>query len=451
MAGAPLSRWTMAFFAISLACLMSAEGLLALGFGFPVDDVRAPETLIVVHLVSVGWLSLLMFGALFQFTPVLVDRPLSRPGLVLPALTLLVSGLVLLLSGFLQLAGRLESNAPLLPIGGCLLVAGFAATAWILGETLWRARPLSLPAHFVAVGLACLLFLGVLGSLFTHLLSGIVEIDALAARLDELVILHAAIGIGGWLSFSAIGVSYRLLPMFMLAPEGERATSRAVWVSGCFALAAIALGAPLELAFTNRAAFSLSVAGLNLCAMLALYALDLSYFYRKRRRRNVELNIKAAGGAFAALYASALLGGGALITDTLEQHAGALAYLLLFGWLGGLGLSQLYKIVPFLTWLECYGPVMGRKPTPRVQDLVCEGRDGPWFALYFAGVFCATAALLFDQPALFRLCAVATLLATTAIVIELVLARRLFNVSGAARLPEGAQLPRIFVAGADKQ
>jgi hypothetical protein len=89
---------------------------------------------------------------------------------------------------------------------------------------------------------------------------------------------------------------------------------------------------------------------------------------------------------------------------------------------------------------------MGRKPTPRVQDLVAERRDGPWFMLFFAGVFLATCALLNDAPAVFRLGATATLLATVAIVVELVLARRLANVSALVRLPDGARPPRLFVA-----
>jgi hypothetical protein len=89
---------------------------------------------------------------------------------------------------------------------------------------------------------------------------------------------------------------------------------------------------------------------------------------------------------------------------------------------------------------------MGRKPTPRVQDLVAERRDGPWFILYFAGVFAATGALLAEEPTLFRLGSAAVCIATLAIVIELVLARRLANVSASLRLPEGTRLPRLFMA-----
>lgn len=447
--GTSISRWTMAFFGVSLISLLLAEGLMAVGYGFPGDAIEAPETLVVVHLVAIGWLSLLMCGALFQFVPVLVAEPLRRSTLVLPVLACLTLGLAFLLAGFLQLAGSLESDLPFLVLGGCLLPLGFAMAIWVLAETLWQARPLPLPARFVAVGLTCLLALALLGALFAHLLSGLISADGLAAQLDILVPLHAAIGIGGWLTFSAIGVSYRLLPMFMLAPDQERATSRWAWRGGSLALLALGLGAPIELALGGSVTLSFSIAGACGFAALLLYGTDLAFFYRNRKRRELELNTKAAGGAFAALFASALLCIVLVVSGRLERHVGALFYLVFFGWLSGLGLSQLYKVVPFLTWLECYGPVMGRKPTPRVQDLVAERRDGLWFVLYFAGVFMAAGALLAQQPAVFRLGAVAVCLATIAIVIELVLARRLANVSPSLRLPEGARMPRLFMAASN--
>ena len=112
MTGVNLSRWTMSYFAAALLALVVGEVLMLAGYGFPAAPLRAPQTLVLVHLIAIGWLSLLLCGALFQFVPVLVARNLYSDMLPLPTLVLLVTGLGLLLCGFLQLAGtqqRVES------------------------------------------------------------------------------------------------------------------------------------------------------------------------------------------------------------------------------------------------------------------------------------------------------------------------------------------------------
>ena len=111
MTGVSLSRWTMSFFAAALLALVAAEMMMVAGVGFPNAGLRAPETLILVHVVTLGWLSLLMCGALFQFVPVLVARPLYSNFLPLPTLICLVAGLVALTRGFLQLAGWVDPSA----------------------------------------------------------------------------------------------------------------------------------------------------------------------------------------------------------------------------------------------------------------------------------------------------------------------------------------------------
>jgi hypothetical protein len=390
-----------------------------------------------------------MCGALFQFVPVLIARPLRGGRLVLPALLCLLSGLAFLLAGFLQLAGTIETDIPLLGVAGMLLPAGFLLVAGVLVGTLWRAS-LTLPARFVAAGLACALVTVTLGALFALLLSGFLPALAGIDFRTRALPVHIAVGLGGWLTFTAIGVSYRLLPMFMLSPDGERASSRVVWWGGVAALLLMAVAASIagnveKTGFTALPDTATGLAALLGLVSLVLYGIDLVFFYRHRKRRVIELNSRAAQGAFSALVLSAVLLLALLATGTLEQHVGALLYLVAFGWLTGLGLSQLYKIVPFLTWLECYGPIMGKKPTPRVQDLVTERRGRIWFALYFLGVLAGTGALLAGWPGLFRAAAAATLIATLAIVAELVVARRLANVPDDKRLPEGASRPRLFL------
>lgn len=445
MMGAALSRWTMAYFAASLVCLLGSQVMIVLGYGFPSAAVEDPLTLVLVHMVTIGWLSLLMCGALFQFVPVLVAQPLIGPQFVLPALICLLAGLALLLAGFLQLNGFWDMRVAFLPIAGILLPIGFGLVIFVLGRTLLQGRPLPLSARFVAAGLVCLIATALLGGLFTSLLSGLAPLGHQVDWRSEALPLHISAGFGGWLTLTAIGVSYRLLPMFMLSPDKERASGKVVLWSSCTALALVLAAVPLE-RMLGGSGVAWHVAYLAMLIAVVFYAVDLVFFYRHRKRRTIELNSRSAIGAFAALYLSVALLVALVTSGTLGKNAAALVYLVAFGWLSGLALSQLYKIVPFLTWLECYGPVMGRKPTPRVQDLVVEKRDLPWFALYFFGVFAGTAALLAEMPGIFRLTVFATFCATVALVAEMVLARRLFNVAVAVRLPQGTARPRLFLS-----
>ncbi len=385
--GATLSRWTLAYFAAAVAFLLLGEALMVLGFGYPIAGLRAPQTLILVHCITIGWLSLLMCGALFQFVPVLVAGPIYSNSLPLPALLLILGGLALLIASFLQLAGVLPP-LPAVFLGASLLLgAGFLLVLWTLGRTLAAAWPLNLPAQFV---------------------------------------------------------SHRLLSMFMLSPELDGPTTRWTFRLGTLALAILVGAGTIVVAAGGGPGTVLVVAGITGLACLALYGRDVLRLYRQRVRPAIELNSRMAAVALAHLAFATLLLSACAAAGVVRQYIGPLLFLIAFGWLSGLGLAKLYKIVAFVTWLECYGPVLGKAPTPRVQDLVVEPRAARWFWLYFAAVDVASLCLLLEAVPVFRVAAAAMLLASAGIALELVRTRRLANVGEELRLPAGAQQPRLL-------
>ncbi|HXV31664.1 MAG TPA: hypothetical protein VD840_15165 [Sinorhizobium sp.] len=445
MPGATLSRWTMSYFAAACLFLVLGQGMMVAGYGYPFAGVEAPETLALVHVLAIGWLGLLMVGALLQFVPVLVAAPLRGGRLAVPALLLVIGGLLLLVAGFAALAGAQALGPELLPAGALFLLAGFGLAAAILAVTLYSVRPLPLPARFVAVGLVSLVVTVLVGSAFALALSGAAGGDALTTLLLHGVPLHAALGLGGWLSFTAIGVSYRLLPMFMLAPDDPRATMRAVWWAGAAALALVA--ACVGWVIIDAAAMRTLIAIAMFLSFVAtlLYGADVVRLYRQRRRKEVELNIRASYAAFAALLPSVTMFAVPAARTAAGEGAAAIVYLFVFGWLTGLGLAQLYKIVPFLTWLECYGPVLGRVQVPRVQDLVSERRASLWFCLYYGAVAAATASLFAGSLASFRVSVLVQLAASLALMAEFVRARTLSSVAAPLRFPAGVPRPHLFL------
>jgi hypothetical protein len=258
--------------------------------------------------------------------------------------------------------------------------------------------------------------------------------------------LHAIAGLGGWLTLTAMGVSYRLLSMFMLAPDVDDRKSNTTLLAGALATTVAVAGgvAAITLSFGMNVALSLAAA-LGL-ATAALYGRDVIAIFRERRRRQLELNTRMAMLSFASLGGTALLGVMLVLMGNFATHVGAFVFLVVFGWLSGLVLAKLYKIVAFLTWLETYGPVMGRSPTPRVQDLVAESRASKWFVIYYAAVWVGTLMLLADQPSAFRATATAMAIGTLGIAREVVRTRRLADVADPLRLPAGARAPHLLFA-----
>src|SRR5690606_4710304 len=234
-------------------------------------------------------LSLLMCGALFQFVPVLVAQPLHSNMLPLPTLVLLVAGLAALILGFLQLAGQVAPAPPFFAFAAVLLGAGFALVLWNLARTLIAARTRPLPAQFVIVGLASVAATAILGIVFALVLGGSAAYDPFVALTAIGLPLHVIAGLGGWLTFTAMGVSYRLLAMFMLAPELERPTTKGALYLGTAALALAIMGGVLVVLLRGNLTFVLLAAGTLGVVALALYGADVVHLYRARERPHNEL------------------------------------------------------------------------------------------------------------------------------------------------------------------
>jgi hypothetical protein len=449
--GASLSRWTLSYFAAALVALVASEVLMAAGYGYPAAPIQSLQTFVLVHLVALGWLSLLLCGALFQFVPVLVARPLFSDALPLPALVALLCGIAALIGGFLQLEGQVGLHVSLLPTAAVLLAFGFALVLWNLGRTLWSARPLPIAARFVVTGLLSLAATVGLGMIFALVLGGAVASERLSALTISGLPIHVIVGLGGWLTFTAVGVSYRLLSMFMLAPELEGATTRATFHVGSCALAAAVVGGVGAICFgQDLSVVLLAVGALGLVAV-ALYGRDMLHLYRERKRRTIELNCRMAAMALVSLALAVVLLVIASATGNVVRWIGAILFLLAFGWLTGLALAKLYKIVPFLTWLECCGPVLGKQPTPRVQDLVVEKRALKWFLLYYAAVWSGTVVLLLDYGVAFRVPAALMLIATLGIIAQLLRARRLSDLKSEPYREFGLRRPGLLLSTSQRQ
>lgn len=416
----------MAWFAMALTFLFASLSLAAAGLAGP-GIWGAGTSLAVVHLFALGWLCSMMLGALIQFTPVLCARALALPTLALPALLLIGAGTAMLAAGFLWLDGWTAGQGAL-ALAPAVLAAGFALAAAMLVPTLVAARGFREPeGRMVILALGALAGLWITGAAMAAALAGY---DLLPVAVPQALPFHILLGAGGFLSLAAFGVSYKLFAMFLLAPEDDGPLRRAVFGGAALALAmAIGLAVP---SLAGRAALPAGLpVALAAAATAILYLAEIRRLWRSRRRPQPEVNMRWSRAALAFLALSALLSCPALLWG--GRWAEVAVFLALVGWLSTLTLSQMVKIVSFLTWIQVFASQIGRRPVPLVTELTDARAAGRMLALWCLGVLCGALALALGHAAGFRLAALILLAAALGIGREAIAIRRLRHLDPARR------------------
>jgi hypothetical protein len=177
--------------------------------------------------------------------------------------------------------------------------------------------------------------------------------------------VHLHVALVGWVLMMIVGMSHRLLPMFLLAHGADvRWTGRSL-VFLPAGLPLFAVGLLMHWPIAAWAGVVLLEAGV-VCFLLQARA-----FAARRMRPRLDVGLRFAGIALGFLAASAALGPVVLAVGGLRHPRLATTYLIL-GLLGGVALyvvGQFYKIVPFLAWIARFRGRIGREKVPSVAEL----------------------------------------------------------------------------------
>lgn len=402
--GVRLSRWSMSYFTVAVVSLILAAGVFATGLANPLGDVGSAWVLVGVHLTTIGFLTLMMLGALHQFVPVLTETELASQrgsGVTFFAVSV---GLLGMIVGFLALpsamaGGTLPKTPWVLPAGGTLVVIGVVVALINVGLTLKRAWPWALTAWLVATGLAFLLLTVLAGLTFAIAFAypRLFPPTWLSVLGGRGLAAHIIGGVGGWLTLTAMGVSYKLLAMFTLSDEHRGILG---WIA--YIATAVGIFVAWLTYWVGANGFSQGAWILILLGLVA-YLGDMRLLYRQRKRRQLELNARFGLIPLGFLAGLVISGGIAGLSGSLGRIDVPLIFWALYGWLGGLAVTQIYKIIPFLTWLHQFGNRMGKGRTPRVQDLVDERRDRYAYLAYFGAVILASVFLYVGSAIGFRI------------------------------------------------
>lgn len=328
----------------------------SVGLAFVAPDLAngafyLPRVVAVVHLIVLGFIVLSIFGALCQFLPVAIGRPIRSIVSAQLSFSSHLAGVSLFVTALVI------GNRGLLQAGALLLALSFLSFAGNLAATLKGAKERSLTFWALAFASFFLALTPIYGVALALNLHG----DLALENRFALVAIHAHVALVGFVLLVIVGVAHRLLPMFLLS---HGASERPAWI----AVFLLAFGA-LALALPVGGEIRFIIAGLSSISGTLAFLVQAVGFYRHRKRRAVDPGMRLAGMGLSAIALAALLAPIALSRGLLEPRLLITYFVVLLGGVSLFVAGHYYKIVPFLVWYHRFSHLVGKRKVPNVAEL----------------------------------------------------------------------------------
>ncbi len=362
--------------------------LLAALLGLFVPDWQtnrwSPATLALTHLITLGYLAMVMLGALLQMLPVVLGAPV-------PAVRLVAAlGLLALSCGTPSLAlGFLLSEPDWLYGGMLILAAGLLPVIVAIAFSLVRtaAPHVAWPIRQAAFALVVTLALGM------ALAGGLYGLWPPTAT--DLTPLHVAWGLVGWVLLLVVGVAYQVVPMLQITPPYPLWLSR--WLTWIMLAGLLLFSVPQAgWGWASR------LGALALCAGGIGFALATLRIQSRRRRKvpDVTLAFWRLGMASLLLAPLLYLLLSWLPETWLEPAQVSLGILFLLGFAASVVSGMLYKIVPFLAWFHLKtqtGAKIGA--IPNMKEMIPDKLARLHLRLHLAALLVLSIAPFLPEPA----------------------------------------------------
>jgi hypothetical protein len=335
----------------------------------------APATLAATHLLGLGFLGMVMIGALFQLLPVLVGAPVPRAVVVSRAVFgLLVVGIPTLVGGFWSSSASVQVAA-LAPI-----VAGVAILVVAVALALRRTSGGADAVRAIELAIVGLLFAVGLGTAIVLALGARFGLTSLPGWVD----LHLSWALLGWAGMLLVGVGVQLVPLFHVTPAYPARFREGAPTALFLALLGVTAGHLADSRVLLRVG-----GGIGL-AVLAVFAVLTVRLQAARRRPVWDPTL-----SFWWLGMASLLG--AVTAWLLGAPQTTLGVLVLAGVAVAVPSGVLYKVAPFLAWFHLQGEqiAQGRLDVvvPHMKSFVSDRAAHAHFALHAGALILLLAAL----------------------------------------------------------
>ncbi len=371
---APFFRFGVIFYLFSMMALFFFEP----AFSYAQMDVAG-----WIHLFLLGFVMMIIFGAMAQLIPVVLEVGHAVVDIYYIILPLLGIGALLMVLGFWMLPA-------LLPYGGLLVLIAMIIFAMESIATLRKSELRTLTVKTVAWSNGYLL-LGILTGFAIALgLAGDLSIDV-AMMLKA----HVYAVLGGYVLLTIMGFSLILIPMFSLAHGFEEDHINRAFKLVTVGVAVVFMGALFGVEWLMWIGYLLNLIG------VLFYMMQIYIIAKLTVRKEMDIWAKAMIFAFGTLGFSIIL----WIVYTMSGHTPflhAAVWFLLLGFIASMITGHLYKIVPFLVWFERFAPLVGKEKVPMLHEMYSKEGANMMFWFTATGVVLGGSGLMMESSILFK-------------------------------------------------
>jgi hypothetical protein len=315
-------------------------------FFFPFDEISnqySHKAIGVVHLFTLGILSMIIFGAMQQMMPVLAGAVIKRPKLFAN----IVHSSLVLGTFFMSFSFILEIKF-FLDIGVFFLAISFLTFFGLAIKLLFTVKYLTSTVKamrlFSLAGLVTLM-LGLFLA-FSHISSNITPLHL------SFVNMHILFGLFGFTLLLIMGVSFQVIPMFYVALSFPKHIQHTVPIILFLSLLIASVVLYFEANF-----LLLKVLFVTITVLFSYYGLKS---LNNRRRPVFDVTLWYWKFSLSMLFLSQII----WLFDIFETNY-ILAIVFAFGFLYSLLQGMVYKIIPFLAWFHLNSKGYFKLPTIR--------------------------------------------------------------------------------------
>lgn len=388
------------FYAYAALALVAGTLMLFLDAHHISGHPFQPRILAIVHLMTVGWITMVILGASHQLLPVVIEGELDSLPLAYFSFVTTAVGIPFLVYGFYYF--RLDW---VLLTGGILINLGTLSYLLNVVLSVIKSKKKTVFVAFMmmaSIWLFVTTFVGLLLAInFTHFI--------LPGNSVEYLSLHAHLGIIGWFLLLAFGVGSRLIPMFMIS---KYTNEKLLW--WVFSLIHIGLISFIIFQLFGIKSRAIFLSSIPVVLAIIFFAKFCHAAYKARFRRRLDDQMKMSMFAvFQALVPAASLIF-LIIFWPATKHTNLMllyGFVIFFGWLTALILGMTFKTLPFIIWNQVYSKRAKSTQALAPKDMFNEKVFKGMVYLYIFGFVIAAIAIIFSQTVILKIGAFALLLA----------------------------------------